>query len=221
MSITLDYPIDRRSTVAPRPAWESLWDYRRQVADLYGQVRALGGGEPAWQFWRAERDRLFWYHAQSPLSAAQKQGRGGLDLFPYTPSLRFAVALEPLHGEPFEIDAGQDGVLTLQPFARTGGLAEAFGRELTLYWIKTYGGGVFLPFRDASDSTYGGGRYLLDTIKSADLGNDRAGRTILDFNFAYNPSCAYSDKWVCPLAPRENRLEVAVEAGERIFAPGH
>ena len=63
-------------------------------------------------------------------------------------------------------------------------------------------------------STYGAGRYLLDTVKGADLGIDGP-RLVLDFNFAYNPSCAYDPRFVCPLAPPPNRLAVPIEAGER------
>ena len=73
-----------------------------------------------------------------------------------------------------------------------------------------------LPFADATNgtSTYGGGRYLLDGIKGADLGMTD-GRLIVDFNFAYNPSCAYSPAWVCPLAQAENRIPNAIAAGEK------
>jgi hypothetical protein len=97
-------------------------------------------------------------------------------------------------------------------------LGEALGGELTLYWLQAYGGGVFLPFRDATagTETYAGGRYLLDTIKGADLGRAPDGRAIVDFNFAYNPSCSYSDRWVCPLSPAENNLPEAVRGGERV-----
>ena len=110
-----------------------------------------------------------------------------------------------------------DPTVTLVPFAMTIGLKAALGKELTLYWIEGYGGGVFLPFGDATNGreSFAGGRYLLDTIKSADLGSDGAGRLILDFNFAYYPSCAYSEAWVCPLSPPENRLPGAIRAGER------
>jgi uncharacterized protein (DUF1684 family) len=87
--------------------------------------------------------------------------------------------------------------------------------ELSLYWLEGYGGGIFLPFADTTrgSETYGGGRYLLDTVKGADLG-EADGQLVLDFNFAYNPSCAYDPRWVCPLSPPENRLDVAVRAGE-------
>jgi uncharacterized protein (DUF1684 family) len=92
---------------------------------------------------------------------------------------------------------------------------------LGLFWIEGYGGGLFLPFRDSSNGgeTYGGGRYLYDAIKGADLGSSADGADLipLDFNYAYNPSCAYNEQWVCPLAPRENWLPFPVEAGEKAF----
>jgi uncharacterized protein (DUF1684 family) len=88
--------------------------------------------------------------------------------------------------------------------------------SLDVYWLEAYGGGIFLPFRDSTGGrqTYGAGRYLLDTVKGADLGSED-GRLVLDFNFAFNPSCAYDDAWACPLAPPANRLEEPIEAGER------
>ena len=114
-----------------------------------------------------------------------------------------------------EIDLSDDGTLSLYPSVQTLGLSQALGAELTLYWIAGYGGGLFLPFVDATSGseTYGGGRYLLDTIKGADLGV-ADGRTVLDFNFAYNPSCSYSPQWTCPLALPANRLPGAIRAGE-------
>ena len=195
----------------------SLWDWRRRIADLYGQVRSLPGRE-GWELWRTARDELFRSHPQSPLAGHSPDAFAGLPLFPYAPELRFAVATEPVGGAAaIRVEVGGDGALAFTPFARTTGLADVLGGELTLYWIGGYGGGVFLPFRDATGGTetYGGGRYLLDTIKSADLGQDRDGRILLDFNFAYNPSCAYSDRWVCPLSPPENTLSHAVRAGEK------
>ena len=142
----------------------------------------------------------------------------GLYVFPYNPALVFHVKHLPITGMPTEtVQAGADGPISMQPFARTCGLQAALGRELVLYWLLGYGGGVFLPFADATSGreTYGAGRYLLDTIKGADLGSTPSGLTILDFNFAYNPSCAYSPQYVCPLAPPANRLPMPVRAGER------
>jgi uncharacterized protein (DUF1684 family) len=97
------------------------------------------------------------------------------------------------------------------------------GERLAVYWIDAYGGGLFLPFRDstAGRETYGAGRYLLDTIKGADLGGDaERGTLLLDFNMAYPPSCAYDPRWACPLAPPDTFLTVPVPAGERRFEPG-
>ena len=86
-------------------------------------------------------------------------------------------------------------------------------------WIGAAPYLMFVPFKDATSGheTYGGGRYLLDTIKSADLGSDAAtGTVVLDFNFAYHPSCTYDPQWVCPLAPPDSRLALPIRAGERL-----
>ena len=199
-------------------ALADLWDWRRQVADLYGRVRAAPG-RPGWEMWRQERDRLFAAHPQSPLDPKDRAGFAGLPYFDYDPAFRFTVALAPCASPRESIDLGRDGTIRLAPFARTDGLAKKLGGELTLFWIEGYGGGVFLPFADQTSGpdTYAGGRYLLDTIKGADLGRE-GGRAVLDFNFAYNPSCAYSDRWTCPLAPPANRLPHAVRAGERAWS---
>ena len=92
-------------------------------------------------------------------------------------------------------------------------------RSLSVFWMAGYAGGLFVPFRDATNGTetYGAGRYLVDAAKSADLGGDPAtGTLILDFNFAIQPSCAFDPRWACPLAPPENRLDVPIRAGERL-----
>ena len=92
-------------------------------------------------------------------------------------------------------------------------------RSLSVFWMAGYAGGLFIPFRDATNGTetYGAGRYLLDAAKSADLGPGAApGSIVLDFNFAFQPSCAFDPIWACPLAPPENRLDLRIEAGERI-----
>jgi uncharacterized protein (DUF1684 family) len=197
-----------------------LWDWRRRIDNLYHAVRDTSDPPVACALWRAERDRLFRTHPQSPLDEAGRANFRGLRFFPYDPRLRFLVWLRDIESAPTAVAAGEDGLVQLRPFARSDGLAESLGRELTFYWITGYGGGVFLPFADATNGseTYGGGRYLLDTIKGADLGSTADGRVILDFNFAYSPSCAYSPRWVCPLPPPANRLDAAVRAGERSAA---
>jgi uncharacterized protein (DUF1684 family) len=194
----------------------ALIDWRRRVAELYADVRRAPEPESGWRVWRDGRDALCRSHSQSPI-APELRGRP-LPVFPYDPALRFLAELEPVADEAeSEAPAGADGVVRMTAFARTRGLADALGGELTLFWIGGYGGGVFLPFRDGTSGreTYGGGRYLLDGIKGADLGTAPDGRTVLDFNFAYHPSCAHQPVWTCPLAPPENRLPAPVRGGER------
>ncbi|SFJ07962.1 hypothetical protein SAMN05216304_104352 [Bosea sp. OK403] len=213
-AMTLSTPT---ASVADFTRFSTLQDWRRQIADLYAEVRALPP-QDGWQRWRAARDRLFREHPQSPLTGKGRAEFTGIACFPYDPALRFEVGLVPaVDREAIPVEAGKDGLMRLVPYALTEGLAGPLGRDLTLYWIAGYGGGTFLPFGDASNGcdTFAGGRYLLDTIKSADLGATPDGRLILDFNFAYYPSCAYSEAWVCPLSPHENRLAVPIGAGER------
>ncbi len=197
--------------------YPALWDWRRKVANLYAEVRAEAEPERAWTQWRQARDTLLRNHAQSPLALYRRRGFAGLPFFPYDPALRFAVEVTAIEEPAVSFEAGHDGALAMQPFGRTEGLADVLGGELTLFWLTGYCGGVFLPFADTTSGTdtYGAGRYLLDTIKSADLGSDPSGKLILDFNFAYNPSCSYSDRYVCPLAPPRNRLPRPVRAGEK------
>jgi uncharacterized protein len=187
-----------------------LLDWRRRIFDLYAEVRA-SGPEDGWLRWRSVRDELFRTHPQSP-----QAGYDALAYFDYDPSLRLFAEVEPVAGERIEI-AGSAG--SSFAFHRFGCVRGDFG-SLAVYWLEAYGGGVFLPFRDATagSETYGAGRYLLDTVKGADLGS-ADGKLVLDFNFAYNPSCAYADEWACPLAPPENRLEVAITGGERSLLP--
>ena len=126
-----------------------------------------------------------------------------------------AVGAAPMAALP---SSGPDvlAVRRIGSVALSGPLA---GERLPVYWMAGYAGGLFLPFRDTTSGaeTYGAGRYLLDTLKSADHGSDPAtGKLILDFNMAFHPSCAYDPRWSCPLAPPESRLAVAVRAGERL-----
>jgi hypothetical protein len=184
----------------------TLLDWRRRVATLYAGVRAGGGLDE----FRAGKDELFATHPDSPLTAEARQHFQGLDYWPERADLRF-VDVEVDHGvEPIEID------LQGSRFRRFGRLHLPLG-DLDVYWLETYGGGVFVPFADATSgvTSYGGGRYLLDTVKGADLGGG-PGRLTVDFNYAYHPSCFYDPVWVCPLAPHGNRLAVPVEAGERL-----
>lgn len=200
---------------------QELWNWRQKIANLYYEIRSNGNAESAWRLWCETRGTMFKAHSQSPIEMADRQNFEGPVTFAYDPSLRLRVGLIALNSERITVATGADGELSMKGFARTEGLASHLGGELTLYWIEGYGGGVFLPFKDATSGleTYGGGRYLLDTIKGADLGVARAdGEVTLDFNFSYFPSCAYSSRYVCPLAPLENRLTEAVRGGERTLA---
>ncbi len=206
-----------REAADDKGGFVALWDWRRQVAALYADIRAEPDPATAWHLWRNRRDALFAHHSQSPLDHETRSSFNGLEFFDYDPSLRLHASIVPIEAPPVHFPAGHDGDLEMRPFALTQGLEAHLGRELTLYWLTGYCGGVFLPFADGTSGTetYGAGRYLLDTIKSADLGTDGSGLTILDFNFAYNPSCCYSPRYVCPLAPAVNRVTVPIRGGEQ------
>ncbi len=216
-----------------------LADWRRRVSALYSEVRERAAADPraAWEAWRATRETLFRDHPQSPVPAA---GRPSFEArhWPYDPALRFDVQVEPelavepaagRPGDPGPAAPAAFGAASLPmsagealDFSRVGRVAIPFpsgAATLDLFWMAGYAGGLFLPFRDATNGleTYGAGRYLLDGAKGADLGGDlAAGTLILDFNFAFQPSCAFDPRWACPLAPPENHLAIRVEAGERI-----
>jgi uncharacterized protein (DUF1684 family) len=194
-----------------------LLDWKRRIFALYAEVRARADPEAAWRRWREERDALFRSHPQSPLPPGNRAAFAGLPYFDYNPALRALAEVEPADGAQLAIgSSGMEPVL-FRHFATARFDLSGGPRPLSLFWLEGYGGGVFLPFADATRGveTYGAGRYLLDTVKGADLG-ETGGRLVLDFNFAYNPSCVYDSRWVCPLAPPQNRLDVAVRAGERI-----
>jgi uncharacterized protein (DUF1684 family) len=192
-----------------------LLDWKRRIFELYAEIRAEPQPERAWQQWRDVREELFRSHPQTPSRAAQ------LRYFDYDPALRVHGRVEEAEHERREIATSGEEPYAFTRFARTR--FELHGEEhtLDLYWLDGYGGGVFLSFADATSGkeTYGACRYLLDTVKGSDLG-ERDGQLVLDFNFAYNPSCAYDPRWVCPLAPPGNRLAVPVRGGERVPSVG-
>jgi len=207
-------PSVRADTAVERLA---LLDWRRRVFTLYAQVRGAESPVRAWERWRSGRDELFATHPQSPLPPAARAGFDGLDYFPYDPALRVSAEVVPAPVAPRQIASSGPGSIAAERFAEArfslGGAAQA----VELYWLIGYAGGLFLAFGDSTSGSesYGGGRYLLDTIKGSDLGADGE-RLLLDFNFAYNPSCCYDPRWICPLAPAANRLSVAIRAGERM-----
>ena len=185
-----------------------LTDYRAAVARMYLEATGLAD-------FRARRDELFATHPQSAIPPAERAAFTGLRYFPPNDAAICDADLRPADGE-IDIDTGgPDGVVH---YTRAGILETPFG-ELSLWWIAAYGGGLFLPVRDGTcgHETYGGGRYLTDTVKGTHGRGVRilgATRVRLDFNYLYNPSCAYDDAWLCPLAPPENRVTAPIEAGE-------
>ena len=193
----------------------ALLDWKRRISGLYAAVREMSP-EAGWKLWRDTRDALFGSHPQSPLPGDRRASFEGLEYWPYDPEARVLADLEGVEAPPEPITTSGTEPILFRPFARAS--FELHGEPLTLEvsWLAAYGGGAFLCFRDGTSGreSYGGGRYVLDTVKGADLGEDD-GRLVLDFNFAYNPSCSYDPGWVCPLAPPANRLGVAVEAGEK------
>jgi uncharacterized protein (DUF1684 family) len=191
----------------------SLLDWRRAVFSLYGDVRREPDPRAAHDRWCAGRNQLMRTHPDSPIPPAEREPFGGLDVAPYDPSLRWEVEVETdVEQRRLAVETGTDGVV---PFRRIGVVRLGDIGTLDVWWLESYGGGVFVPLKDATagSTTYGGGRYLLDTVKGADLGGTD-GRLVIDLNFAYNPSCAYDPAWACPLAPPGNTLPGAVHAGE-------
>jgi uncharacterized protein len=187
-----------------------LLDWKRHVAEMYAGVRKAATPVSAWEGWRRRRAELFAIHPQSPRRGAEPR------YFPYDPAGRALAHVEPAGAERFELPTSGDAAMAFTRFATAHFDIEDKVLQLELYWLDGYGGGLFAPFRDTTsgNETYGAGRYLLDTVKGADLGVEN-GRLVLDFNFAYSPSCAWDPAWVCPLAPPANRLDAALRFGEK------
>jgi uncharacterized protein (DUF1684 family) len=194
-----------------------LLDWKRRIFTLYAEVRSSPDPGEAWQHWRRVRDELVATHPQSPVPPDRRAGFAGLDYFAYDSALRVLADVESAPEEARGIAGSAGSAIVFRRFARARFELAGEAQALELYWLEGYGGGIFLPFGDATSGreTYGGGRYLLDTVKGSDLGEGPSSRLILDFNFAYNPSCAYDPRWACPLTPSANRLPFAVRAGEK------
>ena len=225
------------------PAHEVV-DWRLRMFAVYEQVRTAATAREGHDVWRRERDALMGTHPASPLLLRDRLAFTGLRVAPYDPAYRFELPLSPEGaGQERPVRTGTDGVV---PFVRLGTFEVPGIGQLAAWRHQGYGGGIFVPFRDATAGrggppshgprSYGSGRYLIDTIKGAFLGvvsgppaqgeqakaHDGAGpgpRFILDFNFAYNPSCAYNEAWACPLPGPENRVETAIPVGELSGGP--
>jgi uncharacterized protein (DUF1684 family) len=197
-----------------------LADWRRRVAAIYASLRSDTRAQPMRLLaFRTAKDRLFVEHPQSPVPPDQRASFAGLAYWRHDPALRFETRLirDP---DAAPLDLPRSGEGASFPYTRIGWVefrVDQTDFRLGVYWLNDYAGGIFIPFRDATSGgeSYGAGRYLWDSAKGADLGS--SGEVmVLDFNYAYHPSCVYDPRWSCPLAPPENRLSVPIRAGERL-----
>ena len=197
-----------------------LADWRRRTAAIHDALRHDQRAEPARLLhFRATKDRLFAEHPSSPIPAGTRRDFRGLAYWRHDPALRLAATLEPDPAAPL-LEVPRSGEGPGLPYARIGWVSFTVDDtpcRLAVYWLNEYSGGIFIPFRDATsgEETYGGGRYLWDSAKGADLGSS-GDELVLDFNYAYHPSCVYDPIWSCPLSPPENQLPVRIAAGERL-----
>jgi len=161
---------------------------------------------------RAEKNEFFGNHPQSPLDREQQRDFKGLNYFPENDSLRLEVQVEEFPTkEPFEMQTSTGSVQRYEKFGKFHFVVDGKDAALTIYQSEN---GFFLPFIDslAGKETYPAGRYLEPEALPG-------GRFFVDFNIAYNPYCAYNEMWSCPITPAENRLKVAIRAGEKLFHP--
>ena len=157
-----------------------------------------------------QKDQFFKTDRQSPLTPDQKRAFKGLNYFPENPALELEVPVEEFpQKDEIQMQTSTGDVQTYHRFGRVRFTVDGQPAELTLYKSED---GFFLPFVDAlaNQETYGAGRYL----EPEPLGN---GKFAIDFNFAYNPYCAYNENWSCPITPLENRIKVPIRAGEKNF----
>ncbi|GAA1528532.1 hypothetical protein BJ978_001740 [Agromyces terreus] len=198
-----------------------LADWRRRVFGLYAGVRQLSAHDPAagHELWKSARDELFGGHPQSPLMPDDRAVFTGLTVAPYDPDWRFELEVRPAdEPQKLTVDSSTDGRIR---FSLLGTVRIPYLGTLDVWRLSQYAGGLFVPVKDklagAPGGTYGGGRYLLDTAKGADLGpGGGVDSLVIDFNFAYNPSCAYDPSWSCPLAQPGNTVREEIPVGERL-----
>ena len=159
---------------------------------------------------RDAKDEFFARSTDSPLDHELRHDFDGLDYFPPNPTLVFRLPVQP--GDEAEVTVGtSDGAQ--RTYRRAGTVSfEVNGEPARLTLYATGHSGYFVPFRDATSGaqSYGAGRYL-------DIEPNDDGTVTVDFNYAYNPTCAYNEAYSCPLPPPENWLRVRIEAGEKDF----
>ena len=158
---------------------------------------------------RREKDAFFKLHPQSPLTPEQQEKFDSLPYYDYDPDLDLTVTVEPFAEQKYvPIQTTTGDVRQYKRYGQFTFTVDGEEARLTVYEADY---GYFLPFVDvnAGSETYPAGRYLEPEL----LGDNRFA---VDFNQAYNPYCAYSPDWSCPITPAENRLKVAVRAGEKL-----
>jgi hypothetical protein len=198
----------------------ALLDWRRRTHQLYRTVRTHGDPLVAHALWREGRDQMLADHPASPLLPEHRAGFEGLDVAAYDERYRVEATLDDAPAGAFEVATGTDGTVGFERAGRVRLPLPDGVVDLDVWRLTSYGGGLFVPLKDGScgRTTYGGGRYVLDTVKGADLGSQE-GRLVIDLNFAYNPSCAYDPAWACPLAPSGSTTPVVVPVGEQHSGP--
>lgn len=161
---------------------------------------------------RKEKDVFFINDHHSPLSANERKEFQGLSYYQENKDLRFEVEVEPFpEGVHVQMQTSTGDLQEYLKYGKFGFEVDGVPAELTVF---TSGEGeAFLPFTDATSGkeTYGAGRYL-------ELEHIGGSRFQVDFNLAYNPWCAYSPAYSCPIPPAENRLSVPIQAGEKDFS---
>ena len=188
-----------------------MLDWRRQVHAIYSTVRQESDPATAHAQWVEQRDHLLKTHPASPVPAEFRTAFPGAAVAPYDETFRFVVPVLYAESQIRGVSTGTDGIVR---FERVGTVELPAIGSLDVWWLIGYAGGYFLPIRDADTESYGGGRYLLDTVKGADLGGD-GNALVVDLNFSYQPSCAYDPAWACPLAGTGNTVTCAVPVGEK------
>ncbi len=161
---------------------------------------------------RRKKDEAFAHPPQSPLTREQQAEFNGLKYFPYNPALRFTLELRTF--PDFQEVEMQTSTGDVQTYRRLGQVEFEVDEQTLRLTVFSSDDGFFLPFADslAGSETYPAGRYLEPQLQPGS-------RLLVDFNMAYNPYCAYNERWSCPLTPFENRLKAPIRAGEKIFHP--
>ncbi len=166
---------------------------------------------------RASKDAMFKSDPDSPIPSKDRLQFQGLAYFPVDPGLRFSVRLARYSSpEPVRLGTNTGEIRSGLRYGYFEFQVQGEKCRLQVYRLEdapdSGGVGLFIPFRDSTAGleTYSAGRYL-------DLKENTAGIYELDFNRAYNPTCAYNSKYSCPVPPEENRLTVAIRAGEKKY----